>query len=282
MRSTKAHLTEKGKERIMKLKFSMNKARTEYSLPSNHRVVVTFPWLLGLIEGDGCFSFNGLVPRLSIQLNNRQEYVLLAIKNFFGGIGNIRREESRTHSGPEANYISEPMVILEFNQISFLRNVIVPGFKALPMLSKKCFDFSDWAICVELYFTGHHTLQKGKDLVLLLKSRMNNNRLSTNPGDQRDLLISPADINTVFELPAPYEVRGGARNITGSNKLVPEAFPVYLTRPDGSTSLYPSLSQCALALGISRKPIRKYIDSGTPYQGNFFTSSLPSSTFDQS
>ena len=53
---------------------------------------------------------------------------------------------------------------------------------------------------------------------------MNNNRLSTNPGNQRDLLISPADINAVFELPAPYEVRGGARYIAGSNKLVLKLF----------------------------------------------------------
>lgn len=47
MRSTKAHLTEKGKERVMELKASMNKARTEYTLPANHEVVITMPWLLG-------------------------------------------------------------------------------------------------------------------------------------------------------------------------------------------------------------------------------------------
>jgi len=54
----------------------MNKNRSDYTLPSNHKVVVTFSWLLGLIEGDGCFSLNKLVPRLSIELNYRQEYVL--------------------------------------------------------------------------------------------------------------------------------------------------------------------------------------------------------------
>jgi len=46
------------------------------------------------------------------------------------------------------------MVILEFNTVSFLRNVIVPGFKALTFLSKKAKDFSDWSLCVEVFFTG--------------------------------------------------------------------------------------------------------------------------------
>lgn len=73
----------------MSLKASMNKARMDYTLPTDHKVVVTFPWLLGLIEGDGSFSFNKLLPRLTIQLNYRQEYVLKAILEFFDSLGNL-------------------------------------------------------------------------------------------------------------------------------------------------------------------------------------------------
>jgi hypothetical protein len=138
------------------------------------------------------------------------------------------------------------------------------------MLSKKQKDCLDWAICVEVYFTGRHTLQKGKDLILLLRSRMNNNRLSTNLINQKDLLISQANIEAVFKLPAPYEVRGGARYISGTNKLVPEPFPIYVKFPDGLVTTYPSLSQCASALGISRRPVKKNLDTGTPYNGFFF------------
>jgi hypothetical protein len=115
----------------MELKASMNNSRSEYILPANHKVAITMSWLLGFIEGDGCFSFNGLVPRLSIQLNYRQEIVLRAIQTFFGGIGNFRAEEKRYHESPEGSWTSEPMVGLEFKKIAFLRNVIVPGFKAL-------------------------------------------------------------------------------------------------------------------------------------------------------
>jgi hypothetical protein len=111
-----------------------SKARTDFTLPTNHKVVVTFPWLLGLIEGDGWFSFNKLVPRLSLQLNYRQEYVLKAILEFFGGLGNLNIGKPRQRVD---SFSSQPMAILEFNQIAFLRNVILPGFKALTFLSKK-------------------------------------------------------------------------------------------------------------------------------------------------
>jgi hypothetical protein len=113
------------------------------------------------------------------------------------------------------------MVIMEFNQIAFLRNVIVPDFKAFTFLSKKGKDFEDWLICVEIYFSGRHTLSEGEALILRLKSRMNNNRLSTNPNNQRDLVITQSEIENLFALAAPYEVRNGVRFISGSDKLVP-------------------------------------------------------------
>jgi hypothetical protein len=273
LRESKAHLTSEGWEKIVSLKASMNKARVNHTLPTDHEVVITFPWLLGLIEGDGSFSFNKLVPRLTIQLNYRQEYVLKAILEFFGGLGNLTIGKPRQRVD---SFSSEAMAILEFNKIAFLHNVLIPSFKALTFLSKKGKDFEDWLICVEIYFSGRHTLAEGEALILLFKSRMNNNRLSTNPLNQKDLLISQVDIDAVFKLPAPYEVRNGTRYLAGTDKLVSEAFPVFVTYPDGSISIFPSLSKCAIALGISRNPIRKYLDTGTPYKNNFFASIHPS------
>ncbi len=279
LRESGTPLTPEGMEKIVSLKSSMNKGRIDYTLPSNHKVVVTFPWLLGLIEGDGCFSFNKLVPRLSIQLNYRQEYVFKAIQEFLGGIGNLRYEGPRQKVD---SFTSQAMVIIEFNQIAFLRNVIIPAFKALTFLSKKGKDFEDWLICVEIYFSGRHTLAEGEALILRLKSRMNNNRLSTNPNNQRDLVITQSEIENLFALAAPYEVRKGVRYISGTDKLLPESFPVFVIHPSGTILSFPSLSQCALALGISRKPVRKYLDTGIPYKNHFFTSTLPSSTLNQS
>jgi len=108
--------------------------------------------------------------------------------------------------------LRQPMVILEFHTVSFLRNVIVPGFKALTFLSKKAKDFSDWSLCVEVYFTGHHTLQEWENGILRFKSRINNNRLSTNPNNQRELIIPQTEVDAVFSLsvwPDPTGWTGG-------------------------------------------------------------------------
>ena len=47
------------------------------------------------------------------------------------------------------------------------------------------------------------------------------------------------------------------RYLSGTNKLVPEPFPVLVIHPDGSSTTYASLSQCALDLGASRHPVKK-------------------------
>ena len=36
----------------------MNRNRTNFDMPTNHKVRITPYWLLGLIKGDGSFSYN--------------------------------------------------------------------------------------------------------------------------------------------------------------------------------------------------------------------------------
>jgi LAGLIDADG endonuclease len=213
-------------------------------------VIITFPWLLGFIEGDGSFSFSGMHPRLSIQVTLINKPVLVAINEFFGGVGSLSVISRSSQKGRERH---APEACLDFGQIAFLYNVIVTTFTSLTFYSKKGLDFADWVICVRIYFTGRHTLKEGKEMILLLRSRMNNNRLSSNPNNKRDLVISQERIDGVFLLPAPYEIRKGVRYITGSNKLVPESFPVYVSHPDGSTGLYPSLSQYKRTPKVNKK-----------------------------
>jgi hypothetical protein len=42
--------------KLTNLKKSMNKKRTDFDLPENHQIIITDYWLLGFIEGEGCFS----------------------------------------------------------------------------------------------------------------------------------------------------------------------------------------------------------------------------------
>ena len=81
------------------------------------------------------------------------------------------------------------MVVLEINQISFLKQNIIPIFTgqstgasdsgALRLQSAKVRDFLDWVTLVNIYYFGYHLLPEGVSLVNEIKSRMNKFRLST-------------------------------------------------------------------------------------------------------
>ena len=73
------------------------------------------------------------------------------------------------------------MVILEFNNILFLKNVIIPLFTNTKLLnSKKEKDFYDFCVLVNIYYYGYHTLAEGESLAREIISNWNNFRLSTN------------------------------------------------------------------------------------------------------
>jgi len=42
-------------DQILELKNRMNKSRVNFSLPADHQIVISGPWLLGFIEGEGSF-----------------------------------------------------------------------------------------------------------------------------------------------------------------------------------------------------------------------------------
>lgn len=216
----KEHLTIMGFQKIISIKEKMNKNSVDISMFKDHQIKITIPWLIGLIEGDGTFSTNKLVPRLSIQLTLKEEASIffifrrgallarlrrrsLAIRDFFG-IGYIHYEKPRNRSLNE-----KPMVQLEFNNVRFLFNFILKEFNSFSMFSKKKLDFNDWAIIVKLYYFGYHLLPSGKSLIEKLKARMNAYRLSTNLLESESNLtdsILQQEIEQIFNLPftAPY------------------------------------------------------------------------------
>ena len=45
-------------KKITKLKKNMNRLRLDYTIPKDKVINITSYWLLGFIEGEGCFSIN--------------------------------------------------------------------------------------------------------------------------------------------------------------------------------------------------------------------------------
>jgi hypothetical protein len=144
--------------------------------------------------------------------------LLQEIQKFFG-FGSLIIK-TRKDRGLNEN----PTAVLEITKISTLlkfvskynnKNSDLFSFK-----TKKYYDFKDWSIIVNLYYLGYHLLPEGKSLIIKIKSGMNNYRLSTNTSlnNEENFENLEIEINKVFALAFPYEIKNGIRLYSGTNK----------------------------------------------------------------
>lgn len=113
----------------------MNKNRTNYDLPSNHKIYITPNWLLGFVEGEGYFSISNLKLIFGIGQTASELAVLEAIKYFLlelPGKYKISRKDTNvisvTVNKKAKNLNSNPMAKLEIVKTDYITNVIVPFF----------------------------------------------------------------------------------------------------------------------------------------------------------
>jgi hypothetical protein len=92
-------------------------------------------------------------------------------------------------------------VVLDIANISFLYNIICCKYKPNDFLSKKKLDYIDWMIIVKLNYFGYHLIDKGRMLIMRLKSGMNNYRLSSSKLEKITNPIFREEIDLVFNLP---------------------------------------------------------------------------------
>ena len=97
-----------------------------------------FPYLVGLIEGDGWFSVtkNGkyLKYEFGIELSIRDIQLLYKIKKLLG-IGNIDIRNKNTED------ITRSTVLFRIRNKTYLKNIIIPIFDKYPLLSNKIYDY---------------------------------------------------------------------------------------------------------------------------------------------
>ena len=102
---------------------------------AHNRENFLYPYLVGLIEGDGYFSISKkgkyLTYELGIELSIRDVQLIYKIKSLLGvGVVSFRkRKENRN------------MVILRIRNKNHLKNIIIPIFDKYPMLSSKQSDY---------------------------------------------------------------------------------------------------------------------------------------------
>lgn len=180
------------------------------------------------------------------------------------------------------------MVILEFNDIHVLKNVILPIFSKNDcnftiLQSKKLKDFLDWSIIVNIYYLGYHLLPEGISLINEIKNNWNNFRLSTNKSrlekENTNTLFSNFNqteveiknkLTSLFLIPAPYEIKNGVRYLKDTNKLVSEKVKIISIDKFNKKSIYSSITECSKALQIDRSKIKNCILTGKTYNNYNF------------
>ena len=72
-------------------------------------------------------------------------------------------------------------------------------------------------------------------------------------------------LETLYSLPAPYEIKKGVRFIRGSDKLVSEKLKIMTIDNFNNKSIFASISECSKSLKINRSKINKCLLTGEIY-----------------
>jgi hypothetical protein len=182
-KSEKEKKEKLGKE-IKNIKSKMNNNKKPSEINTNP-FKITFYWLLGFIEGDGCFNMQKykLSHYFSLTQIFTEEKLLLAIKSFLEKLPGVEKLPKKNYIGlsiKPARKNTKPQVVLYFRDFSYISSVFIPFLDQLVFFSKKGKDYIDWKILSLLKLEKKHLIPEGKELTKIICNRMNKNRLSTN------------------------------------------------------------------------------------------------------
>lgn len=205
-------------QKLIDIKNSMNKKRLIFNhvkpldafnpedLYEEHIIEITPYWLLGFTEGDGSFNINQtLEPSFNITQTIKDRKVMVEIHKYLNSIpylnfctsplntepfleiGRISTESKEMvgiytskHNPKSPKDKRQDSIILQSSNSEFFIKYLIPFFDNLTFLSKKQKDYFDWKTIIELKRRGWNYDSENKKILLGLKNRMNNHRLSTN------------------------------------------------------------------------------------------------------
>lgn len=264
---------------ILNIKNGMNRLRSDFIMPNSKEIRITPYWLLGFIEGEGCFSINkrnnyrldfslcqsstnlSLLQKIKTYLENLSSEVNIG-DNYVGALGiSMVRTNNPNH---------ESTTRIETTRIPYITNVFIPFLESLTWRSKKWLDFQDWKNILLLKEQGQHFSEQGVKLIDLILSQMNNNRLSTtasNPAVDRTLLL--AEINLLLNGPSNFGLRNGRKWIISLNKYYNSSRTniCIIITDECSNHLYSfdSLADCAKFLNVDPSTVSNRIVKGISF-----------------
>lgn len=259
---------------INTLKKGMKTNRSYFGTTESRKFRISPYWVLGFIEGEGSFHIlnKDYYPRFSIGQSTKDLALMEELKNFFNSLGgeliglrlpkdsaNLNLER-RSHHLKDAAYLSinnkVDMVNLAISQRDFITNVLIPFLGNLTWHSKKAKDFQDWKAILKIRNLGLHYTENGLEVINLILSQMNSNRLSSKlrstPVIDRALL--QIELDKFLKEGSNFEEKEDGRIFIKSlNRFLPPAnIGVEVKDKDGLVlNTFASLSYCAKFLGVS-------------------------------
>lgn len=264
---------------ILEIKNGMNKLRSDYT--SLKEINITPYWLLGFIEGEGCFSINkGNSYRLDFSLTQAYSNLELMkkIKSYLENLPNAGGNYANALGISIIKYSNinhQSTVRIETTRIPYITNILIPFLENLTWHSKKQLDFQDWKIILMLKEKGHHFTEQGVNLIDRILNQMNNNRLSTNTkvlksNVDRSLLL--ADIKDILNGPSNFEVKNGKKFIISLNKYYKSSrknSSVEILDDIGNIIIsFESLADCSAYLKVDPSTVSKRIKHNISFSLN--------------
>lgn len=182
----KQHLTQEGIEKIVALKYNLNKGLSDDVREAYPNIIpVTRPhysfneipnpfWISGFVSGDSTFSVsiekcsdNQIGQRVRLifgtNLHIRDRAILVGMANYF----NILIEKNKYI------YDKKDSSLLEIRNFSHITKIIIPFFNQYPILGVKCLDFADFIKIAEIMKNKEHLREPGFSKIVEITKQMN-------------------------------------------------------------------------------------------------------------
>lgn len=181
----KKHLTEDGINEIISIRSSMNKGLSntlKILFPNINQVerlliypqVIQSPlWLIGFIDGEGCFYVKIKKGKqegqstlvFSVTQHSRDLHLMNIIKDYLG-CGIIEKISTRPN-----------MTVLVIYKLKDILLKIIPFFEKYSLLGIKLLDFKDFCKIAHLMVNKEHLTEQGMVKISIIKKGMNSKRI---------------------------------------------------------------------------------------------------------
>jgi hypothetical protein len=154
---------------------------------TNHNIVIKPYWLLGFIEGEGCFSIQKHAKYLTINSSFiliktiEQKPVMEAIQTILNNLEPSSDTKVKLIVQENNIYIqkAKPTIRVYVTDYNFITNYLIPFLDRLVFSSIKELDYLDWKSVIKIKALKKHLTEEGSEVIKLIISRMNQNRKST-------------------------------------------------------------------------------------------------------